>query len=98
MRVAFTKQAAPAGVRLKQHSMARGMRRSVRDTMLRDVNSETRAEPSRESFPFSAARNLLHAEICSVGIFAMQQCGGDPNFVRHFQQLLGLSGHGDAPI
>ncbi len=78
--------------------MSGRMRRAIRDAMLRHVHVKTRAKPSRERFPLRAARNLFHAEIFGLRIFAVQQCCGDPNFVRHLEQLLGLSGHGKAPV
>src|SRR6266567_8852440 len=84
IRVASPKQATAAFGSLEQHSVSPGVWRPIGDAMLHDVNINTGTKRFVEPFATGAPNNFLDGEITSLGMFAVKESGGYPNFIGDF--------------
>ncbi len=84
IRVASQKQATAAFRSLEEHAISPRIWRPIGDAMLHDVNINTGTKRSVEPFATGAPNNFLDGEITSLGMFAVKESGGYPNFIGDF--------------
>jgi hypothetical protein len=77
---------APATLRsLEEHAISAWVWRAIGDTMLYYVNVDSGTKRFVKALATSSINNFLDREIASLGMFAVKECGGYPNFIGNFE-------------
>ena len=80
-RVSGPEQAPRVRTGGHEHAVAAGSRRQVGDAVPNRVNVDAGAEVTFNGGLLGAAGNVLDREVGPGGMFAMEEGGGDPDFV-----------------
>jgi hypothetical protein len=89
VRVALAEEATAPRSGFEEHAITTRIRGPIRNTVLDDVDIDSASKRLVESFPPRPIDYFLDGEVSSLGMFAMQQCARNPDFVRDFE--LGLN-------
>src|ERR1039457_742378 len=92
--VSVTKQTAAAWSGLRKHAVAAGVRGAISHTVLYGVDVDAFSKGFAQSLSFCAIDNLVDGEVSSLRMFAVQQCGPDPDFIGDLHLCSRCHGHG----
>jgi hypothetical protein len=84
INVTLSIEPAAAFCRFIEHTVAAWIRRPIGDAVQHDVNINTGTQRFVEAFAAGAINYFFNQEIGSLGVFAMKECGGNPNFIGDF--------------
>src|SRR5262245_33795823 len=83
IRIARPKQATSSWGGLEQHTVTASVRRAVSDAVHGQVRVHARPLLIADALARQTLLDLLEAEVSCFRMFAMQQGGGDPDFIGH---------------
>src|SRR5947207_9406660 len=92
INIPFSIEPASSLRRFREHAVTAWSRRPIGDAMLHNVNVNTGTQRFVEAFAAGAINYFFNEEIGGLGVFAMKECGGNPNFIgdSNFGKYLGF--------
>src|SRR5712692_7596591 len=91
--VALAKKAPASFCGLEKHAVTARIRRAIGDAMLHYVNINTGSKRLVEALAAGARDDFFDGEVGSLGVFAVKERSGNPNFIGHFDLGKDLASH-----
>jgi hypothetical protein len=87
--ISFSEKSATTWGGFEKHTIATWIRRTIRHTVLHDVNIDTGANCLMKTLHSDSINNFLDGEILHLWLFAMEKSDGYPDFIRNPKRSFG---------